>query len=156
MKTTLRVLLVLVLTFIVLLPTKIASAKETRIEFTGYEECTGDTLIIPVEWYPGRNWQARGATETCVDTADTPMMIGEDHLYDMAAHSVGVGNFILNGKLRMETYEGGIWVGSWELIPSTYIIKVIAHGEGVYEGMQLHWFLSLEGPFHGYISFNGE
>jgi hypothetical protein len=156
MKTPFRVLLVLVLSFVVLLPTKIASAKETRIEFTGYEECSGDTLIIPVEWYPGRNWQARDAIETCSDTADTQMMTGEDHLYDMAAHSVGVANFILNGKLRMETDEGGVWVGSWKLTPSDYIIKVVAHGEGIYEGMLLHWFLSLDGPFYGYISYNGD
>jgi hypothetical protein len=164
MKTTFRILIVLVLSFIVLFPTTMASAKQNRIEFTGSELCTHADLEIPMEWYPGRNWQARDASETCFDTnADTSMMTGTDYIYDMSCRYVGEGNFMLEGKLRMETDEGGVWVGSWEMSAHDYVIKVVAHGEGVYEGMHLHWFLyqgdtttTPEGditPFNGYITY---
>ena len=65
-------------------------------------------------------------------------------------------NFILVGKLRMESDEGGVWKGSWVLPANSTTIQVIAHGEGIYEGLKLHWFLSLDGPFWGYITSNAD
>jgi hypothetical protein len=37
----------------------------------------------------------------------------------------------------MKTDEGGVWVGSWELIPTYDVITVVAHGEGMSEGKRL-------------------
>lgn len=160
MKTTLRVWLVLLLPFVMFLPTSMASAEQARIEFTGYEECTGETLVIPVEWYPGLNWQARDVSETCLDySSNTSMMTGVDHIYDAAIRAVGSGNLILVGKLRMQTDEGGLWIGSWVYSPSDNLIKIVARGEGLYEGMHLYWFIDVSGPvspFYGYISYQGE
>jgi hypothetical protein len=169
MKTPFRILMVLVLSCGILLPTTMASAKETRIEFTGYEVCTGELDILK-EWYPGWNYQARGATETCIIPAEgnIAMLAGIDNISDMAGIFVGNWNnhfnVVLHGKLRLETYEGGVWVGSWEMTSSDFMIKIIAHGEGLYEGMQLHlyedWLAEWNGepssPFYGYISYYGD
>ncbi len=65
------------------------------------------------------------------------------------------GRTVLSGKLRMESAEGGAWVGSWVMPANTTTIQVIAHGEGLYEGQQLHWFLDDAGPFNGYIEETG-
>ena len=158
MKATFRVLMVLVLAFVVLLPTTLASAKETRVEFTGYEICTHEDLVFSREWYPGHNVQDKDGSETCSDIADTPMMTGTDYVFDMSGRWVGDRNFMINGKIRMETDEGGVWVGSWEMPAHATTIKIIAHGEGLYEGMQLHWFITITDdivfPFSGYISSN--
>ena len=156
MKTVLGILIGLTLVLGVLLPVSSAGAKPARIEFTGSESCTGDLKFIR-QWITGPNFQARGLTETCLDTADIPEMTGIDYLYDGKVSIVGEnGNFILSGKLRMESNEGGAWVGSWVLPANSDTIQVIGHGEGIYEGYQLHWFLSLDGPFYGYIIEKGD
>jgi hypothetical protein len=155
MKSVLRILIVLTLVIGVLSPMTIAKAKTTRIDFTGSESCVPGTLTLIREWMAGPNYLARGLTEVCLDTADIPQMTGTDYLYDGQVRFVGnTGNFILSGKLRMETDEGGVWLGSWVLPANSTTIQVIGHGEGLYEGLHLHWFLSLDGPFNGYITEN--
>ena len=152
MNTKLRILIVILLAATILLPAAQASARTTRIEFTGSEWCDPDTLTVAREWMAGPNYQARGLTQVCYDTADIPQMTGTDYLSDGNVKFIGSGgNLILSGKLRMETGEGGVWVGSWTLPANSTTIQVIGHGEGKYEGMKLHWFLSLDGPFYGYI-----
>jgi hypothetical protein len=153
MNTKLRILIVFLMAAAILLPTAPANAKTTRINFTGSEWCDESTLTLIREWMAGPNYQARGLSQICFDTADIPQMTGTDYLYDGQLKIVGKGakNFIISGKLRMETAEGGIWLGSWVLPANSTTIQVIGHGEGLYEGRHLHWFLSLEGPFEGYI-----
>jgi len=147
-------LIVVLLTSIMLTTTiTIASAKTTRIYFTGSEWCDSDTFIFTRVWESGPNLHLDGITQTCYDTASIPQLTGTDYLFDARINFVGDGpNFILSGKLRMESAEGGVWVGSWVLPANTTIIQVIAHGEGIYEGQQLHWFLDeADGSFNGYI-----
>jgi hypothetical protein len=156
MKSVLRILIVLMLIVGVLMLVTIASAKTARIDFTGSEWCDPDTFTLIREWMAGPNYQAKGLTEICYDTADIPQMTGTDYLYDGRISFVGNSdNFILSGKLRMETDEGGVWMGSWTLPANSNTIKVVGHGEGIYEGLQLHWFLDLDGPFYGYIIDQG-
>jgi hypothetical protein len=153
MKTSLRILIIAMLLIGILLPAALASAKSSRIDFTGNEWCDPNTLTVIREWIAGSNYQARGLTQVCYDTADIPQMSGTDYLSDGRISFVGInGNFILSGKLRMETREGGVWVGSWTLLSNSNTVQVIGHGEGIYEGLQLYWFLSLDGPFSGYIA----
>ncbi len=157
MKQIMRISIILALVITVLLPMANASSITNRIDFTGSEWCDPDTLTVIREWMAGPNYQARGLAQVCHDTADIPQMIGTDYLSDGRISFVGSdGNFILSGKLRMVTREGGVWVGSWTLPPNLDTVQVIGHGEGIYEGLQLHWFLSLDGPFNGYILAPGD
>jgi hypothetical protein len=153
MKTILRVSMVIVLMRLMLLPARLVTARTNRIEFSGAEWCDPTTLTVVREWLAGPNYQARGLTQTCHDTASIPQMNGTDFLSDGRILVVGnAGNFIMTGKLRMESAEGGVWVGSWTWPVNSDTVQVIGHGEGLYEGLHLHWFLTLAGPFFGYIS----
>lgn len=149
-----RILFVIVLLAAILLTTTTASAKTTRIDFTGSEWCDPDTLIFGDMRLAGPNMQIKHITQVCYDTASIAQLTGTDYLTDGDMHFVGP-NFILVGNLRMESDEGGVWVGSWVLPANADAIQVVAHGEGLYEGMELHWYLSLDGPFWGYISVPG-
>jgi len=154
------ILLIVVLLASILLTTTVASAKGTRIYFTGSEWCDQGTFTFARIWESGPNLHLDQITQTCYDTASIPQLTGTDYLFDARMNLVGGGpKFILSGKLRMESAEGGVWVGSWVLPANTTTIKVIAHGEGLYEGQQLHWFLEEtgngSGPFSGYIEVTG-
>jgi hypothetical protein len=152
MKHIMHILFVLTLVFSLLFPMTIASANPNRIDFSGSEWCDPSTLNVIREWMAGPNYQARGLTQVCYDTADIPQMTGTDYLSDGRVIFVGnTGDLVLTGKLRMVTNEGGVWVGSWRLPANSDTVQVIGHGEGIYEGLQLHWFLNLDGPFEGYI-----
>lgn len=156
MKSKKYALLIVVLLASIMLTTTIASAKTTRSYFTGSEWCDPDTFLFTRVWESGPSLHLDGITQTCYDTASIPQLTGTDYLFDARMNFVGDGpNFILSGKLRMESAEGGVWVGSWVLPANTTTIQVVAHGEGLYEGQQLHWFLEEtgtgSGPFSGYI-----
>lgn len=151
MKSKRYTLLAILLVLILLASAAPVSAKTTRVEFTGNEAC--DDPLILKEWMSGPNYHANGITSTCYDTASIPELTGTDYLTDGRMKFVGP-NFILVGTLRMESAEGGVWKGSWVLPANSTTIQVTGHGEGKYEGMELHWFLSLDGPFWGYIVFN--
>jgi len=156
MKHLARNLTIFILVIGMLLPLTVASAKTIRTDFTGFEWCDPDTLTVIREWIAGPNYQARGLIQVCHDTADIQQMTGTDYLSDARVIIVETtGAFILTGKLRMETDEGGVWVGSWTLPANSDTVQVIGHGEGLYEGLQLHWFLRLDGPFYGYITDPG-
>jgi hypothetical protein len=149
-----RMKLFLVLTVIaaLLLATMPASAETTRIDFTGFDSCDPDTLIFTRAWEAGPNLHIAGITQTCHDTASIPQLTGTTYLFDSRINLVGgESNFIIFGKFRTESDEGGVWVGSWVLPANTSTIQVVGHGEGLYEGQQLHWFLDVSGPFWGYI-----
>jgi hypothetical protein len=131
-------------------------AENTRIYFTGSEQCNPDTFVFARIWESGPNLHISQIMQTCCDIADIPQLTGTDYLFDARVNLVGKGQiYNLSGKLRMESSEGGIWVGSWVLPANTSTIQVIAHGEGLYEGQQLHWFLVDSGPFNGYIEITG-
>jgi len=152
-----RILFFIIVVITILATTGVASAKTTRIDFTGSEWCDPDTLIFGNVRLAGPNVQIKPFTEVCYDTASIPQLTGTDYLTDGNVHFVGNGqNFILSGKLQMQSDEGGVWVGSWVLPENTSTIKVVAHGEGLYDGMVLYWFLSLDGPFWGYILNPGQ
>ncbi len=135
------------------MPATNVSAKAARIAFTGTEMCSPDTMTAMRLWMAGPNLQVRGWTETCNDTADIPQMTGTVYLYDGLA-IIG-RNYIINVKFRMETTEGGVWVGTALLAADSNIINCVGHGEGIYEGLELHWFLDNSNgdpkPFYGYI-----
>ncbi len=153
-----RIMLVIIILASLLVAPGMARAETTRIEFTGFEWCDMNTFIFDRIWESGPNFHIAGITQTCYDTASLPQLTGIDYLYDAQLKDVGDGpNFILSGNLRMESEEGGTWVGSWVLPANTTIIQVIAHGEGLYDGQHLHWFLDeADGSFSGYINISGE
>jgi hypothetical protein len=139
----------------------VVHAENSRIYFTGSEWCDSNTFIFARIWESGPNLHLDQITQTCYDTASIPRLTGTDYLFDARMNLVGGGpNFILSGKLRMVSDEGGVWVGSWVLPANTTTIQIIAHGEGLYEGQQLHWFLEEtgngSGPFSGYIEETGK
>ncbi len=153
MKSKKYILLIVILLAAILLTTTTASAKTTRIDFTGSEWCDPDTLMIDKIQPAGPNLHIKHITSVCYDTASIPQLTGIDHLTDGDVHFAGP-NWILVGNLRMESNEGGVWVGSWVLPANSTTIQVVAHGEGMYEGMELHWFLDAECDvcsFSGYI-----
>jgi hypothetical protein len=156
MKTKFYIFLVLLLAVGFILPVKPVSARTTRIEFKGSEWCDPSTMSAIKAWLAGPNLQVRGFSQVCSDTADIPQMTGTTYLYDGKVSFVGeVENFVINGKLRTETDEGGVWVASWQLGANSNIVQIIGHGEGIYEGLQLHWFVvesdEDSSPFEGYI-----
>lgn len=130
-----------------------AHAENPRIYFTGSEVCNPYTFLFARIWESGPNLHIDQITQTCYDTASIPQLTGTDYLLDARMNLVGgAPNFILSGKLHMVSDEGGAWNGSWTLPANTTIIKVIAQGEGKYDGQQLHWFLDeVGGTFSGYI-----
>jgi hypothetical protein len=147
-----RILFVVVMATVFFAATGVANAQTTRIDFTGSEWCDPDTFLFGSAREAGPNLLIRGITQVCYDSASIPQLTGTDFLSNASLQLIGTGpNFILTGKLRMESAEGGVWVGSWVLPANTNTIMVIAHGEGLYNGMQLHWFLTEDGPFWGYI-----
>lgn len=152
MKTILRILIVFLLAASVFLPMTATTATVTRIDFTGSEWCDPETLTLIREWMAGPNYQARGLAQTCYDVASISQATGKDYIEGRILAVGKPGNFILSGKNRIETDEGGVWVGSWVLPTNSDTIQLIAHGEGMYEGMMLYEYLNLDGPFYGYIT----
>ena len=131
-------------------------AKNERIYFTGSE--TGcDAEVIDREWASGPNYHFRIDTQTCYEVGDTPQFIGTLYAYDGVINISGGGSIItINGKFRMETDEGGVWVGNFELPANSNTIKGVGHGEGMYAGQQIHVFTNNEtGEFWGYIINGG-
>jgi hypothetical protein len=153
-----RIILVIIMVASLLVAPGVARAGTTRVEVTGSEWCDMDTFIFDRIWESGLNLHIDGITQTCYDTASIPQLTGIDYLYDAQLKYVGNGpNFNLSGKLRMESAEGGTWEGSWVLPANTTIIQVVAHGEGLYEGQHLYWFLDeADGSFSGYIKLHDE
>ncbi len=153
-----RFMIVIALVAVLALAMPVAAyTGDSRIYFTGSEWCDSDSFTSARIWESGPNLHLDQITQTCYDTASIPQLTGTDYLFEARINLVGGGpNFNLSGKLRMESAEGGVWVGSWVLPAHTTTIQVIAHGEGLYEGQQLHWFLDEEaGSFSGYIVETG-
>jgi hypothetical protein len=156
MKHTVRILIGLCLVLSVLLPLTIASAKPTRIDFTGSEWCDPNTFVFTREWWDGDNYHARGISQTCYDTATIPQMTGMDYLYDSRLDAFdNFAQMKMSGKLNFVSDEGGEWVATWKLPLDSETITVIGHGKGKYKGLELHWFLKLDGSFQGYILDRG-
>lgn len=153
MNTRLHILIIFLLVGIILMPAANVNAGATRIEFTGTEWCDPDTLTAERVWTAGPNLHARSWTQTCYETADIPYMNGTTYLYDGLAN-VG-SHYIINVKFRMVTVVEGVWVGNCELPANTNTINCVGHGEGIYEGLELHWFAHPNSgeptPFTGYI-----
>ncbi len=150
-----RIMFVIVLAALLVATTGAASAGTTRIYFTGAEKC--DAAVFPQDWMAGPNWQARGIYSVCHDRATIPQYTGTSYLSDGRLQwLVGQVNPILASDLRMETKEGGVWVGSAVLPANTDEVKIVMHGEGLYAGQQIHVFLSYNySTFWGYIEVTG-
>ncbi len=149
-----RILFVIVVTALLIATTGAASAGTTRIYFTGTEKC--DTVFIPEAWTAGPNWQARGIYSTCHDKATIPQYTGTSYLSDGRLQYVGQVT-LLATDLRMETKEGGVWMGSGVLPANTDTVKIVMQGEGVYAGQQIHVFLNVVySTFWGYIEVTGQ
>jgi hypothetical protein len=153
MNTKLRFLIIILLVGTILLPASIVSAKANRIEFTGTETCDKSTTVLPRIWLAGPNLQIRGFSQTCYETESIPEMTGTTYLYDGVVVVKSDGNYMVKVKFRLETDEGGVWVGSAEKPVNATLIECVGHGEGIYKGLELHWFLE-DGdikPGYGYI-----
>jgi hypothetical protein len=150
MKKMLRVLTFLAVAALILMPFSAVSAKSPRINFTGSEWCDPASLHIMKEWMNGTDYHARGITQTCYDTADIPQMTGTDYLY-LTNLDVINGEMKLSGAIRMVSDEGGTWLGLCNLPLGSDTITCVGRGIGRYKGLELHWFLTLDGPFSGYI-----
>ncbi len=143
-----RIMFVIVLAAMLIATTGTASAGITRIDFKGVTDCKLESLVFRKEWMAGPVYQARHITEDCYDVASIPQMNGVEHIDFHIVGSIP----IFAGTDRMETNEGGVWVGSWVWPPNTSIIKIIMHGEGKYAGLQLHMFEDAStDEFWGYI-----
>jgi hypothetical protein len=149
-----RILFVVVLAAMIVGTTGSASAAPTtRTYFTGTAACDPLSVTVVREWMAGPNYQGRGFAQTCYDTASIPELNGIEYIN---FHVVG-RNGILSGKDRMETNEGGVWVGSWVWPANTWILRIVMQGEGKYAGQQLRMFENAEdGSFWGYIEATGE
>jgi hypothetical protein len=151
-----RVWFVIVLAALLVATTGAARARATRIEFTGMTACDPDSVTLIREWPAGPNYQGRGFTQICYDDiASTPQMLGIEYI-SFKVQQVGP-NFILSGTDRMETYEGGVWVGSWVLPAHSDTLRIIMRGEGKYPGQQLRMFENvITNEFWGYIEDTGD
>ena len=158
MKTIFRFLIVFMLVAGVFLPMRIASAKETRIDFRGKEWCDPSTLVISREWWSGSDYHARGVSQTCYDFATIRQMTGKGYLFN--ARMDAFDNFTtwkMSGRSRMVTIEGGEWLSTWILPRGSDTITLIAVGHGKYNGMTMYMFLSfVDSTFYGYIIGPGE
>jgi hypothetical protein len=147
------VLIIFLLVSSLLLPVNAANAQAERTEFTGWEVCDAETLSAMRLWMAGPNFQVRGWSETAYETASIAQMTGTTYIYDGLA-IIGK-NYIVNAKFRMETDEGGVWVGVSRKAADSPTITSIGHGEGIYEGLEFRLYQNMctEGgqPFHGYI-----
>ena len=148
-----RILIILLLGVVIVIPTTIVNARATRIDFVGTELCDPATLYAESLWWAGPNLQVRGWTQTCYESADTSEMEGVTYLYDGLA--VIGNNYVVNVNFLMITNEGGVWRGVCQLGANTDIIKCVGHGEGIYEGLELHSFPSPNNgeptQFTGYV-----
>jgi len=125
-------------------------ADNNRTYFTGSE--TGcDKWEVEREWMAGPTLHLRIDTQTCDEEADIPQYTGTIYASDGVINMGGM--FItVNGKFRMETVEGGVWVGNFKLSANSNTITGVGHGEGMYAGQQIHVFTNNEtGEFWGYI-----
>ena len=133
-----------------------ASAANMRIDFTGTE--TGcDPLISSREWPSGPNYHIHVESQTCFEAATIAQFTGTNYPYDGVINLVGRGSVLtITGKFRMETDEGGIWVGNFTWPANTNILIGIGHGQGIYKGLNVHLFVDeTTGMFSGYIDTSG-
>ena len=150
-------LIVLALMAVLLMASSPASAKTTRIYFyqVGGDECMP---VLDPPHISGPNVHLHG-TYTCptvaydMDDNPFPMFTGVITWTDAKAQMVGERE-ILSSKIRIDTVEGGAWVGSFSW-PATGVLKGVYHGEGIYEGMTVHGTFDPEIGFNGgYVQFN--
>jgi hypothetical protein len=155
MKHAARILMALVVVACTLLPAASASAKATRIPFTGTEWCDEGTYTFVREWLSGPNYHIRGLSGICYETANIPQMTGTAYLYDVRANEFGnSGEGGVSGKLRFVSDEGGEFLGTWTWGRDDFGPTAVGHGVGKYQGLELHWFLDESGMptvFSGYI-----
>jgi hypothetical protein len=129
-------------------------ADNNRIYFTGIETGCED-WVVEREWMAGPTYHLRIDTQTCYEEANIPQFTGTLYPHDGVINFGGMFGTI-NGKFRMETEEGGVWVGNFELSANSNTISGVGHGEGIYAGQQMRVFTNAEtGEFWGYIINGG-
>ncbi len=155
MKHLARILIAFAIVSVALLPASSASAKATRIEFTGTELCDPNWVVVR-DWMSGSdNEHMRGISTTCVETATIPQMTGTVYIYDFRLNAFdNFSAYGLSGKFRFVSTEGGEFVGT-TTSPRNFVYHMaVGHGVGKYEGLELHWFVYESGEqtvFSGYI-----
>lgn len=130
-----------------------ARAENTRIDFTGIETGCTDPVWTK-EWGSGPNFHISGVSSTCYDVANKNYFTGTNYISDGMGHFVAGGAImIITGKFRMETEEGGVWVGTFITPANTTILTAVGQGEGIYWGLQIHMFQDQNtGEFWGYVN----
>ena len=123
---------------LVLLFTSTVSAKNETIEFTYTEVCDNDNMIVDRWIFNGQvNWLMKGFHVTCTDTASIPQYTGT-LVAEGNSQQVGTnGIWVLTGKARLETEEGGVWNMNCVFPTPLWEINCQGQGEGKYAGMQI-------------------
>src|SRR5512135_947574 len=113
MKTKVRVSLAVMSILLILAMPISARAEEARIYFTGIE--TGCAPLLPSRiWASGPNYHVRVQSQTCYEQGSIPRATGTNYASDGVINEVGRESLLtVTGKFRLETNEGGIWVGSF-------------------------------------------
>jgi hypothetical protein len=143
-----RIAFIIVLAALLIATTGGASAGTTRTYFTGQANCDPDSVAVARAWMAGPNLQLQGISQLCYDTATIPQMEGiESITFGIVGRKAS-----LTGKDIMVTNEGGVWVGNWEWPASTWTLRIVMEGQGLYAGQQIHIFEDArDGSFWGYI-----
>lgn len=115
------------------------AAKATVIEAQGVVQGC-DPLNLVTVWPAGETIHMRGGEMVC-DTAG-PLMIGKNIIIINAEINPQMIAQI-HGTFRLETYEGGIWEGTYtgvhNLIDDVLSIRAVGHGREAYEGLQIRF-----------------
>ncbi len=133
-----------------------AHAENSRIYFTGVETSC-DPLLPSRIWASGPNYHVRVQSQTCHEQGSIPQATGTNYASEGVINEVGRESILtVTGKFRLETNEGGIWVGSFTWPANTNLLKAVGQGQGIYEGLNIHMFLDQStGTFWGYIDTAG-
>jgi hypothetical protein len=114
------------------------AAKATRIEFTACEEDLG---LVEGEWtYPGPNMHLRGRIHYFYDHATEPRVTGlvtviADANFNEDFIGTAWGTFTLVPE--DPEYDGGYWEGIWVGPDDRPEIRLVAHGQGEFKGLEL-------------------
>ena len=133
-----------------------ARAEEARVYFTGIE-ASCDPLLPSRIWASGPNYHVRVQSQTCYEQGSIAQATGTNYASDGVINEVGHESILtVTGKFRLETNEGGIWVGSFTWPANTNLLRAVGQGQGMYEGLSIHMFLDqATGTFWGYIEPGG-
>ena len=152
MKTKLFMSLATIAILATLLMAAPARAENTRIYFTGNEPGCDEWVVSRVV-ESGPNLHLRIYSQTCHDEASIPQFTGTNYAYNGILNFVGGGELVtITGKFHFVSVEGGIWDGNFTFHANANTLIGVGHGEGLYEGQDIHITTNIStGNFWGYI-----